>query len=317
METERMSEQNATQLDGHSSFDIIVYQEARALVKNLAPLEVCRDARLASNCPSALHKMTASAGIRALGSSNFLFRAEPEGTMAALLFYFVSLCEGVMMPALQLFITLAENEGNVGSKKELKEARANFGPAIKLLANSGQTSLLGKAPTIAKRLVDYHNDGLAMFRNSIAHFRFFLDVELKDFAEEANKSKLPWPFSIETLFKAFLHFKEMLNIPPKPNRPNNMIIDMKSSMVRYEEQSNRPITHNSRALSFEAATDYIFKVARFAYSCLFARLEHSASLEKTGIIKSMICPQCKVVKILVPLRESQGSCPGCDKILSM
>lgn len=306
-----MSKSFLTTLDGHPSFNKVVFQEALTLVSLLPPDVICRHALKYSNCPTAADRLAASTGVRSLSSSSFLFRAEPEGTMASLLFYLVSLCEGVLMPILQLFITLAEIEGHTGTKKDLKAARKHFGPAISLLAGPGQASLASRAPEIAARLTKFHESHLSDFRNSVAHFKFFLDLSMKSFNEVVKESNLPEQSHLQ-LYKFFVASKNMLGIPPHPNRSDDMLIDMDKSIVRYEESLNRPITYQSRCLTFQEAVDYIYEIEKFAYSCSFAEVEHGANLQAARIIKSTACSKCSATRIWAPAAEMRATCPGCD-----
>jgi hypothetical protein len=293
-------------------FQPALFAEAALLLRRVTTTTFCDHAVQILNSPDPNELLPIAAGIRDLARSDLLFIAEPHGTMGSMLLYMVSLCEGVIMPQLQILIELCAQEGHKGAIDrrgrffELDQARSKFGPAIKFLATHGG-AVLTAAPTLFSYLQRFDSDHLSAFRNAAAHARFktvTVGIDVNDDATYAALSRSQRESAtaiLERTFK-FLGLRGGATLPMIPDRDN--------SGVRYEEKLGKPITQASRFRSLKEVRALMQDLEHFGFSMLFAWLETGTALQKAGTIK-MGAHSCGEGTFAVPAPTATTTCPAC------
>jgi hypothetical protein len=298
-------------LRGLPYFDEATYLEAVVLYSRLTLENYCRHATELLNGPTVNRLIDATAGLRAVANSITVYSASPDGLIPLSLFYFVNLCEGLLMPHLQPMVTLCEEQGHVGpvaarsgQHEELKKAKTDFGPALKFLAAHGEPIFAASAPAIGNRLKDYDAVRLSQLRNSVAHFNFRLEIVRTHYKDDPA---FPKDARLRVVAEAMLQsFLKALRIH---NPHGGQIVDMKKSMLRWEGSMGKLLTNASAAISFHDVRTMVEKLESFAFSLVFAFVEAGASFGSKLIIG--MCAACNEGHVVVPATETQATCPAC------
>lgn len=309
-----MATKSETELAKSPVFDAKLFSEALALFQRIPAPAYCTRAQELLSQPDPQEKMNVTGGIRQLSTSTFVFAAEPEGILASTLYYFVSLCEGVVMPQLQELIELAVAEGHKGPMvngkyRELERARENFGPAMSFLATHADGTLLPAAPNLTAQLKSLHADRASNFRNAIAHYSFKLEIETTDVNSDPLFQAAARVAGEGFIAQAFERTCKLLRLTPSVKLPR--VADPSLSRIRYEEQLGKQLSSTSRVRTFKETRELISAVERLGYSMLFAHVERGAELAAKGEIKSYVCP-CGYGAIVVLATEKTATCPACQ-----
>jgi hypothetical protein len=315
-------------LAGHTQFDPAIFDEATLLLNRLSLDRFCVHATKNGNHPDPFAKIVVAGSIRSLGHSPWLFGAEPEGVFGAMLYYFVTLCEGVLFPNLQPFVDLAEQSGLKGpqSKKtgkfyELDNAREDFGPALHFLSTAAAGVFAPDAQKIANAIQEFNSERIHKLRNSIAHFKFLFEFKFVD-ADVLWKQNpnLPQDKALQALaLNRFQEMKRILgltNAQAVPGRDSSKFANPDESKVFYEEDLEKSISSNSRQLTFVEVMALVDKVERFAMSISFAFLQMAAKRESDQTIKRTACP-CGEGAVLTLPTATAATCSACGKSLAI
>ncbi len=307
------------ELDKLPYFDRALHDEAVELYVQLSPDEYCRQGQLLLNGPSTFERLDACAGVRALGTSRFLYNMEGRGVTAARLFYFVAITEGILMPYMQPMISLAEALGHKGPNKggkfqELERAKENIGPAMKFLGTHAQPIFTAKAPTLGSRFVHLHTDNLSKFRNAIAHFKFRFECSTISLLSEPSVKALPQGIRDFAFFQMD-GLRKLLGFPgtKKPEEE----IDYATALVRYEEDLDKPVTKKSRSRTFAQVREILNDMEKVCFSLMFAYPAAGKRKETAGEVKLGDCERCKEGKLVILASAKTAPCPACGETLTI
>ncbi|WP_438008630.1 hypothetical protein WME89_07945 [Sorangium sp. So ce321] len=307
-----------TDLDGRVALSVVdqgLLEEATRLYGRLSVERYCEYATALLNGPKIEDRLAPAAGIRALSNSLLLYTTEAEGVISAMLYYLVTLCEGLIMPHVQPLIALAIDSGHKGPRAangrydDAERAQKNFGPAIKFLATHAQSALTHDAPRLAQVFRDYDLDGLSKLRNSIAHFKFRFEIV------RVRLDKVP-----ELAANPLLHhmgqkaLELMARLLKLPVSLDGTYADASKSLIRYEEKLDRPLTQSSRARTFQDVRRLVPDLEKLAFSLAFAYIETGTAFQKRGVIKLGECGHCKEGMVAAPATVLTVPCPACGEL---
>lgn len=291
-------------------FDEVIYVEATSLYAALTPVTYAQHGTTLLNPPSPKERIEVSAGLRALTNSELVLGLSSDGTLPVSLFYLVTLCEGLLMPHLQPLIDLSVQRGHLGPRtasgrhQELDDAREKLGPAIRFLASHAQPALVPDAPAIARRLVEYEAVRLSKIRNAIAHFKFRLEPVRVALADTPEYPKSEQPRAI-----AGLVLDTICSLVGIHNAHRGHVIDFDKSVLRYEENLNRPLTARSSSKTFKEVRDLLSELERFAHSLMMAYVA-AGSRFGSGLIIGQ-CTSCVEGHVVAPAGVHRLPCPAC------
>lgn len=291
-------------------FDETAYLDGLKLYSALSVENYCSHATQLLNGPTVRECIDATAGIRALSNSLAVYAVSHDGLISLSLSHLVMLCEGMLMPYLQPFVTLAEQQGHRGplSRKgnyaELEQAKKEFGPAINFLATHGQPIFTPAGRYVGDRINEYERSRLSKLRNSIAHLHYRLEIVRKPIkASLALPNDLKLAPIIEALHE---QFAKSLRIH---NSNKGEIVDVLKSQVRWEGALGKPLTKTSAAMSFQETRTMVSKLESFVFSLAYAFVQAGCDFGTKVIFGQ--CTPCGEGSLVVPATESRATCPAC------
>lgn len=279
------------QLAGAKFFDAQLHAEIVDTYLLLAPVSFADHSTLLLNAPTAKDRIAISSAIRALGNSKIINYLLPAAVTTARLYYLVAFLEGMVMPQLQVLVSLCEQQGHVASgkpgKDELRNAKSSLGPALTYLSGTGAPALL-LAPRLAAEISWASSDKIAQLRNSIAHFRFRLD-------EAVTRARdIPSVQSLGKELEAFgLHaVKGLAVLLGLPAFDEDRMPDYEKSSILYEENLNRPVLPTSRRRTYREIREILERVERLGLTMLFASLDVGKIHQAEGMLCLGQCGSC-------------------------
>jgi hypothetical protein len=285
---------------GHPAFDAQIHDEAVETYMALSPRMYADHSTLLLNAPTPKDRLAISGAIRALGNSPALHYLAPAAVATTRLYHLVALLEGVVVPQLQVLVSLCDEQG----LNAPPEARKHLSSALTFLAGP-DAPVLRSAPTVRGEITWASSERIPQLRNSVAHFRFRLDEAVKPASDIPSVRALGR--LQEVAFVALKGLAKTLRFPPfDPAR----IPNYENSGVHYEEDLKKPLLPTSRRRSYEDVRKILERVERLGMSMLFAFMDVGVIHQEAGRLQLGECVSCKIgLRSAAP--GTTAPCPVC------
>lgn len=305
----RAKSASQTKMKGVAAFDAALHSEVVDTYLALSPAAYAEHSTLLLNSPTVTDRLAVSAAIRALGNSELIHYLVPTAVTTARLYYLVAFLEGVVMPQLQVLVSLCEEQGHVGAsakgKKELSSAKTKLSPALAFLAGTGAPAL-GAASRLVNEIKWANLDRIPQLRNSVAHFRFRLDESVVRARDTSSAHKLG---SLEGVgLQAFKALARLLRLPAfDPER----VPDYENSSIQYEENLSKPVLPTSRRRSYPEIRQVLDRVERLGLTMLLAFADTGKIHQDEGRLRLGMCGGCNL-GIRAGAPGAMVTCPVCS-----
>jgi hypothetical protein len=292
--------------------NVDVFNEARVLFAQLRPETYCRFSNRILASPTPEDRLAATADLHRVAGSGGIYAFAPLAVIASRLYYLVTACEGMLMPALQCLVALAGEKGHrgppsgpTGTYDAYQRAKKNFGDAISFLGSVIASDLRPLAPATVEKLDHFFSERLSHIRNAVAHFNFKFDVVEHTFDEGVSAARLP--LAVKGIGQvALVEIAKFLGLDE-----SQRWVDYAASSLRYE-LPEKPITSSSPSVGFSKLRALISDVDMTSFGLIFGFLAAGADLQASAKIRLAKCGNCGAWVS----DSSQGArvrCPCCKR----